>query len=254
MRIPQTADRIKEVPAQAVRALFAGVGQVLLLTERARRRALDEYRAAFASPPPSRGGTVSSPAQANGASEPSAVNGAEKLKDEPARTTTTQASGTGPATATPGTGKTSRTGPRQASTRVAGKTSTAKTGTPKASTARTGTPKARAARTGTPKASTVRTSTPKAETSQTDAPEMASPAAKADTPAAAAPTSTASVLPLPHYSELSLASLRARMRGLNAAQIRELIAYERAHEDRASIIAMFERRVAKLEEPGGAAD
>ena len=38
MRILQAPERIKEAPAQALRAVFAGVGQVLLVTERVRRR------------------------------------------------------------------------------------------------------------------------------------------------------------------------------------------------------------------------
>jgi hypothetical protein len=55
---------------------------------------------------------------------------------------------------------------------------------------------------------------------------------------------------VPHYSELSIASLRARLRGLDISQVRELISYERSHEDRANVIAMFERRITKLEEAG----
>jgi hypothetical protein len=53
--------------------------------------------------------------------------------------------------------------------------------------------------------------------------------------------------PLPNYGELSLPSLRARLRSLDAAQLRRVIEYERAHEARADVIAMFERRIAKLE-------
>jgi hypothetical protein len=53
--------------------------------------------------------------------------------------------------------------------------------------------------------------------------------------------------PLPNYGELSLASLRARLRNLDAAQLRNVTEYERAHEARADVIAMFERRIAKLE-------
>jgi hypothetical protein len=60
----------------------------------------------------------------------------------------------------------------------------------------------------------------------------------------------ADALPLPNYSELSIASLRARMRGLDVGQVRELISYERGHDGRESVIAMFERRIAKLEEAG----
>jgi hypothetical protein len=53
--------------------------------------------------------------------------------------------------------------------------------------------------------------------------------------------------PLPNYDELSIASLRARLRNLDVAQLRQLIGYERAHADRADVIAMFERRIAKLQ-------
>ena len=38
MRIPQPPGRIKEAPAQALRAVFAGIGQVLLMAERATHR------------------------------------------------------------------------------------------------------------------------------------------------------------------------------------------------------------------------
>ena len=59
-------------------------------------------------------------------------------------------------------------------------------------------------------------------------------------------------LPLPNYSEMTFAALRARMRSLDAAQLRILISYERAHQDRANVITMFERRIAKLEGAGDA--
>ena len=52
--------------------------------------------------------------------------------------------------------------------------------------------------------------------------------------------------PLPNYDELSIASLRARLRSLDVAQLRQLTDYERAHQARADVIAMFERRIAKL--------
>ena len=40
------------------------------------------------------------------------------------------------------------------------------------------------------------------------------------------------------------------MRGLDAGQLGELISYERAHENRETVIAMFERRIAKLQQEG----
>jgi hypothetical protein len=44
--------------------------------------------------------------------------------------------------------------------------------------------------------------------------------------------------------------LRARMRTLEPAQLRELVAYERAHAGRDEVVAMFERRIAKVEGGG----
>ena len=37
------------------------------------------------------------------------------------------------------------------------------------------------------------------------------------------------------------------MRGLNAAQLRILIDYESTHAERGTVLAMFERRLAKVE-------
>ena len=53
--------------------------------------------------------------------------------------------------------------------------------------------------------------------------------------------------PLPNYGELSIASLRARLRNLDIGQVRQLAEYEKGHAGRADVIAMFERRIAKLE-------
>ena len=47
-----------------------------------------------------------------------------------------------------------------------------------------------------------------------------------------------------------MASLRARLRNLDLAQVRQLAEYERAHAARADVIGMFERRIAKLEADG----
>ena len=53
--------------------------------------------------------------------------------------------------------------------------------------------------------------------------------------------------PLLNYDELSIASLRARLRGLDVTQLRQLVEYEKAHAARGDVVAMFERRIAKLE-------
>jgi hypothetical protein len=143
MRIPPPPERIKEAPAHALRAVFAGVGQVLLITERVRQRAIEQVHPHVAS----------APAQAPA---PDAAPG------PPA--------GSAPAAA-----------PRVTASPVA------------------------------------------------------------------AFRAAAASLPVPNYDELSIASLRARLRALDAAQVRDLLDYERAHASRANMITMFERRIAKLE-------
>jgi hypothetical protein len=64
---------------------------------------------------------------------------------------------------------------------------------------------------------------------------------------AAAPVAAEAGEPLPNYDELTIASLRARLRNMDIPQLRELVGYEQAHADRADVIAMFERRIAKLQ-------
>ena len=42
MRIPQqVSERVKEAPAQALRAVFSGIGQVLLVADRIKSRAAE---------------------------------------------------------------------------------------------------------------------------------------------------------------------------------------------------------------------
>ncbi|MFC4058355.1 hypothetical protein ACFOWE_08620 [Planomonospora corallina] len=53
--------------------------------------------------------------------------------------------------------------------------------------------------------------------------------------------------PLPGYAGLTVASLRARMRGKSIQQIRDMIAYEKATTARPEVVRMFENRLAKLE-------
>ncbi|MER7127798.1 hypothetical protein [Streptosporangium saharense] len=57
---------------------------------------------------------------------------------------------------------------------------------------------------------------------------------------------SALVEPMPGYSTLTIASLRARMRGKSAEQIGDLLAYERATSDRPEVVRMYENRLAKL--------
>jgi hypothetical protein len=68
----------------------------------------------------------------------------------------------------------------------------------------------------------------------------------AETTAVPETTADAAALPLPNYDELTIASLRARLRNLTAEQLTVLIEYEKAHANREDVITMFERRITKL--------
>jgi hypothetical protein len=57
-------------------------------------------------------------------------------------------------------------------------------------------------------------------------------------------------LPLPGYDTLSVASIRARLRGLDFDQLQALLLHEQKNAERPEIIAMIERRIAKLESGG----
>ena len=52
---------------------------------------------------------------------------------------------------------------------------------------------------------------------------------------------------MPNYDDLSVASLRARLRNLDRSQVRTLLDYEKAHAGRPDVLTMFERRITKLE-------
>ena len=77
----------------------------------------------------------------------------------------------------------------------------------------------------------------------------------ADTAAEAATTTEAeaavepgpvAALPLANYDELTVASLRARLRNLSNDDITQLVTYEQAHQDRPEVIKMFKNRLIKM--------
>ena len=65
-------------------------------------------------------------------------------------------------------------------------------------------------------------------------------------PRAAKEEPATQVPPLPGYDDLPLASLRARLRVLDAAAIQAMLTYEKAHARREPVITMLERRLAKI--------
>lgn len=57
-------------------------------------------------------------------------------------------------------------------------------------------------------------------------------------------------LPVPGYDTMSVAAIRARLRSLDVDQLQALLVHERKNAERPEVIAMFERRIEKLESGG----
>ncbi len=206
MRVPQVSERIKEAPAQALRGVFAGIGQLLLITDKLRNKVpayTGPVRPRTPEPPQTAAdATATEPAgpreEAAAPVEVAPVEPApvEAVQAEPAPVEAVQA----------------ETAPVEAAPVEAVQTETPKTPQPR----------------DLDKTGNVRL--------LEGAEAVAAEEDTAATPGA----------PLPNYDELSIASLRARLRSLDVAQLRQLTDYERAHQARADVIAMFERRIAKL--------
>jgi cytoskeletal protein RodZ len=85
-------------------------------------------------------------------------------------------------------------------------------------------------------------------TTQRDTPVEPFPvvAESAAAPNTAAAPDTAAALPLANYEELTVASLRARLRNLSNDDLTRLKAYEQAHQNRPEVIKMFQNRLIKM--------
>ena len=186
MRVPQVSERVKELPAQALRGVFAGVGQLLLITDKLKNK---------------------TPAGQQGPPSPG------QKRPEPV------ANGPAPGEKKPEARDLNQTG----NVRLVGD-------------ARAGADGAASAAAATARAAEVPVTA-----------EVPVPEAGAHPAGATAPTAGEPDLPLPNYDELSIASLRARLRNLDITQVRQLAEYERAHAARADVLGMLERRIVKLE-------
>ena len=219
MRVPQVNDRVKEAPAVVLRAVFAGIGQLMSTADKIRN----------------------SPAwgQAPAAPEPAAPRPAAQETAAP-RTVT-------PEPVVPETAPSESAAPEPPAAEMPAVASVADEPV--------------VPETAVPETAVPETVAPARVEPEAAAPEPVAPAVKPgapvtsgghvrllppdEVPAAAAP---AGDLPVPNYDDLSVASLRARLRNLSADQISQLIDYEKAHAGRADVITMFERRIAKLAE------
>jgi hypothetical protein len=234
MRVPQVSERVKEAPAQALRAMFAGIGQLLAASDKLRgKSATDE-----------------APAKAKAAA-PETVT-PETVTPETATPETVT-----PETATPETVTPETVTPETATPEtVTPETVTPETVTPETVTPETVTPETVTPETATPETVTPETVTPETVTPETVTPETVTPETSGGghvklVPGAAAPAASAAPtgkLPVPNYDGLTVASLRARLRNLSADQLAQLVDYEKSHANRADVVQMFERRIAKLAE------
>ncbi|GAA0356597.1 hypothetical protein NE235_12860 [Actinoallomurus spadix] len=107
-------------------------------------------------------------------------------------------------------------------------------------------PAATEPKTATRRPSARSTATPAKAPASSPAPATEEKAPTTGAPQAEAGTTAGRELPIADYDHATIASVRARLRTLNARQINELRDYERAHAARAEFLRMFENRIAKL--------
>jgi len=221
----KTVPNIPAIPVRVLRGFFAGVGQLLLAADRLREAGAERDR--------------------NGQDEqfdpPTGLDGEPPASHE-------RAEGDARAAAPVAGG---RAGAGHRPPKVGAQSSDARSATrPRA--ARRGQPGVPARFRSLDATGNVRILTPDmpAETPGAARPKAASrPKGKTATRSRSRTTSraVAADLPVPGYDALSLPSIRARLRGLDVAQLRVLCDHERSGAKRADVVTMLERRIAKLE-------
>jgi hypothetical protein len=222
MRVPQVSERIKEAPAQALRGVFAGIGQLLLITDKLRNKTPASQQVPQArAPEPAETVSPAAPVPA----------------DQPAPAPAAAAAPAPAAAAAPAPAAAAAPAPAAAPAAAAAPAPAPAAAAPAAAPAP-------AADRDFDKTGNVRLLT-SAEATASE-PTVEATAAEA-APVAEAARVAEPGAPLPNYDGLSIASLRARLRNLDVAQLRQLVAYESAHAGRADVITMFERRIAKLQ-------
>jgi hypothetical protein len=218
MRIPQqVTERVKEAPAQALRAVFSGIGQVLLVADRIKSRAAEPTRA--------------QPGETERRDQ-SGQKAAAGPKDEARWRSLDE------------TGNVRLLSEEDAPQPAASADATV------GAEAATAAAEAPALAEPPSDAKTPPETTAPADTAEPAEPAEADSSAVAEVPADARPPAASTqeaALPVPNYDDLSVASLRARLRNLDTAQVRALLDYEKANAGRAAVLTMFERRIAKLE-------
>ena len=206
MDIPQVPDRVRRAPATALRAVFAGIGRILMSADR-----------------PASAGKVQSAGTAQSAGT---VQSADKVQSAG----TAQSAGTVQSTGTVQPATSDSLEQQRAGRRLQrpGFAPSAPPSSRWRSLDETGNVRLLSA----------------ADVADDDPPPAAAGPEIADTSA------SKPALPLANYDSLSLASIRARLRGLDVRQLKVLLDYEARNAERPELLGMFERRIEKLESGG----
>jgi hypothetical protein len=275
MPLPQVNDRLKEIPAQALRTVFATIGQVLLVADRLRAKAAGQLSGggeatatrpadqapAPAPPPPAKPARPARPDAGNSrwrsldkTGNVRVLDGGEEQDDEevpsvskavpePAPAPVPTAEYT-PTEVVPAVPVTAEAAPAEAEPAMQQEAQPVmqQEAEPAPAEVTAGEPLPAEPAQAEPAMQQEAAPAPAGEALPAE-PAMQQEAQPAR-PAAAASQS----LPVPNYDQLSVASLRARLRVLDAGQVQTLLDYENAHESRPAVITMFERRLTKLSE------
>jgi hypothetical protein len=219
MGFPQVTSRLISAPVQALRAVFGGIGRVVTAADR---------------PQDSYAGTAGGPAAPGQTARPDGrVSQGDRV---------TAMSGRGGAPPAPSRWRSlDETGNVRLLTAEDLDNGDIQSGNPEAGTAT-------ASETAATTAQAASSTSSDAATANGTSSDAAT--ANGTSSDAATANGTASDLPLPGYDDLTLPSIRARLRGLDTAQLRALVAYESTHAERPEVLGMLERRIDKLEASG----
>jgi hypothetical protein len=267
MPLPQVNERIKEVPAQALRAVFAGIGQVLLVAEKIRNRAVEQVSGTTTTkataPPREAPPTVPSTAPAEPHPEPDSARRRSLDETGNVRLIPKGDEAAEPVASAPLTPDNAASGSHAppADQAVADQAAADQAAADQAAADQAAADQAAADQAAADQAAADQAAADQApadqlpEVMETPATPTVSEAPAPQAPAvpqapAAREATGPGALPLSNYDELTIASLRARLRTLSPSQISILLEYEKVTEGRPAVITMFERRLAKLEQEG----
>ena len=278
MLVPKVTDRLKEAPAMVLRTVFAGIGQLLMAADKVRAQLQEQLapephhspagQAESGRPQPEATGKVTLLADRQGP-------GGQRAHTRPASPATPAAgrapgsaaapppaaTAAKPATRTARQAATKREPARPATAQPAPARRTAAKPVPARGTAKPAPAKPAAAEPvpagqapaepapakPAPAKGTAAKPPPARRTAAKPAATKPAPAKPAATKSATTPAaSPAPAPPFAGYDGLSVASLRARLRGQGPDGVQAMLAYERATAHRDDVITMYERRLARL--------